>query len=142
MERSSHTSRFGPRQERGIGEEPQEHVRRPIDSASISVGGGVTKKSVQAGDGSKGGGCVLAGEGAGGRQKTGVHASTVVEQVPHSDLELLTLGSRGGGFVVGGGGLWCGEAVAGWDVDRWCGAGSDAVGAQAGKESVDVSGVG
>ena len=50
------------------------------------MGGGVTEKSVQAGNGSKGGGGVLAGEGAGGRQKAGVHASTVVEQVPHSDL--------------------------------------------------------
>ena len=113
MIRPAHTSRFGPRQERGIGEKPQDHVRRPIYSATISVGGGVTEKSVQAGNGSKGGGGVLAGEGAGGRYKAGVHASTVVEQVPHSDLELLTLGSRGGGLVVGGGGLWCGEAGGG-----------------------------
>ena len=85
---------------------------------------------------------MLAGEGAGGRQEAGVHASTVVEQVPHSDLDLFALSSGGWGFVVGGGGLWCGEAVTGGYVNGRCGAGADSVGAQAGKESVDISWVG
>ncbi len=36
-------ARFGSRQIRGIGEETQEHVRGPVDPASITVGGGVAK---------------------------------------------------------------------------------------------------
>ncbi len=44
--------------------------------------------------------------------------------------------------MVGGGGLWCGEAVAGGCVDGRCGARSDAVGAQACRKSVDISWVG
>ena len=47
----------------------------------------------------------------------------------------------GWGFLVGGGRLWCGEAVAGGYVDGRCGARADAFGAQASKEGIDVSGV-
>ncbi len=85
---------------------------------------------------------MLAGEGASGGEKTGVHAATVIKKVAYGYLQLLALSGGGGGFVVDGGGLWCGEAVARGDVDGRSRAGANALGAQAGKEGIDVSGVG
>ncbi len=65
----------------GIRMYPQDHIGSPIDLVGIGMGGDIAQKTIETRHGGEGRGCPFAGEGAGGRKDTAVHAASVVQQV-------------------------------------------------------------
>ena len=142
MEGAGDGARTRPRQVRGVREDRQHHVGRPINPGAVAMRRDVSEEPVQLLEGSESSCGLLAGQRTRCRQNPGVHRPPVVQEVPDSDLELFPLSGRGWGFRVNCRSLREGDTKAGGGINKGGRTGFDTFWSQPGEQSVDVTRVG
>jgi hypothetical protein len=142
VEGAHDTRGVGARQEGGIGENVQDHVRGAENLSPIAVSRDIAQQTAELGHGVDRGAKLGAGKVASGGQDPPVDAPAIVQQIAYGYLKFFALGRCSEGGQVGSGTLGRGGAIVRRFVKGRIGGWFDVKGTKTLEERINVSGVG